>query len=80
METNTVVEVAKESQGTSPVLWIIILVVLLAIGIFVIPKLMKKFGGKLYKRSAKSITVDLDKLGPEIVKKEKTTNENTKED
>ena len=75
MDTGTVAEVTKNTQGVSPIWWIIGVIVLLAVGFFVIPSLMKKMGNKLYKRSSKKITIDIDKLGPEIVKKEKPAKE-----
>ena len=75
MDTGTAAVVAGNTQGASPVWWIIGVIILLAVGFFVIPPLMKKMGNKLYKRSSKKITIDVDKLGPEIVKKEKQTRE-----
>ena len=45
------------------------------LGIIVIPPLLKKYGVKLYKSSAKKEEIDFDNLGPEIVKKDKTEEE-----
>lgn len=49
--------------------WIIGSIVLTAIGFVVIPKLIKKYGDKLYKSSLKDGEIDFDEMGPEIVKK-----------
>ena len=45
--------------------WIVGSVVLLMAGVFLVPKLLKKYTGKLYKNSHKDI--DFDDFGPEIV-------------
>ena len=47
---------------------IVVFVAVLIVGIFVIPKLLKKYTGKLYKKSHGEI--DFENMGPEIVKKE----------
>ena len=39
-------------------------------GIFVIPPILKKYRDKIYKASVKNDKIDLDNLGPEIVRKE----------
>ncbi len=49
--------------------WEIGVVAVAVIGVLVIPPLMKKYGSKLYKSSAKKDEIDFDNLGPEIVKK-----------
>jgi len=41
------------------------------VGIIVIPKLIKKCGRKIYKKSLKSEEIDFENLGPKIVKKNK---------
>lgn len=50
-------------------LWVIGSVALTAIGFLVIPKLIKKYGDKIYKSSLKNEEIDFDEMGPEIVKK-----------
>lgn len=49
-------------------LWILGSIALMVIGVFVVPKLLKIYTGKLYKKSHKEI--DYDEMGPEIVKKQ----------
>jgi len=53
--------------------WIAGSVALLAVGVFVVPKLLKKATAQVYKNSQPE--VDFDELGPEIVKKEKIEEE-----
>lgn len=50
------------------VVWILGTVVALLVGVFVVPKLMKKYTGKLYRNSHGDI--DFNRMGPEVVKKD----------
>ena len=54
------------------IVMVVVFVAVLIVGIVVIPKLLKKYTGKLYKNTHGEM--DLENMGPEIVKKE-TTNE-----
>ncbi len=47
---------------------VVVFVVVLIAGIIVIPRLLKKYTGKLYKNTHGEI--DLENMGPEIIKKE----------
>lgn len=47
--------------------WLTGSIVTLLVGVFVIPKLMQKGTGKIYKSS--HYDIDFDNLGPEIIKK-----------
>jgi hypothetical protein len=49
-------------------IWIAGSVALLAVGVFVVPKILKKATAKVYKNSQPEL--DFDNMGPEIVKKE----------
>ena len=55
--------------------WVLGVIAITVVGIIVIPPLLKKYGVKLYKSSAKKEEIDFDNLGPEIVKKDKTEEE-----
>lgn len=55
--------------------WVLGAIAITVVGIIVIPPLLKKYGVKLYKSSAKKEEIDFDNLGPEIVKKDKTEEE-----
>ena len=55
--------------------WVVGAIAITVVGIIVIPPLLKKYGVKLYKSSAKKEEIDFDNLGPEIVKKDKTEEE-----
>lgn len=56
-------------------LWILGSIVMVLVGVFVVPKLLKCYTGKLYKNSHKEI--DYEEFGPKIVKKNtKRGNEN----
>lgn len=68
MDPNATVEAVQKAQGTSPIWWIVGGVALLAIGFFAVPPLLKKYSNKLYKSSAKKDHVDIESLGPEIVR------------
>ena len=48
--------------------WIAGSIALLAVGVYVVPKLLKKATAQVYKNSQPEI--DFDEMGPEIVKKE----------
>lgn len=48
-------------------IWIAVSVALLAVGVFVVPKILKKATAKVYKNSQPEL--DFDNMGPEIVKK-----------
>lgn len=50
-------------------LWIVGSIILTAISFVVIPKLIKKYGDKVYKSSLQNEEIDFDEMGPEIVKK-----------
>ena len=50
--------------------WIAGSIALLAVGVYVVPKLLKKATAQVYKNSQPEI--DFDEMGPEIVKKENT--------
>ncbi len=73
MDVNTTVETVQQTQNGSPVWWILGAVALVAVGYFAIPPLLKKYSNKLYKSSAKKDSIDFDKLGPEIVKRNTET-------
>lgn len=45
-------------------------VILTIAGFFIVPPLLRKCSNKLYKRSVKKDEIDIDSLGPEIVKKD----------
>ena len=62
------------SSGKS-LCWVLGAIAITVVGIIVIPPLLKKYGVKLYKSSAKKEEIDFDNLGPEIVKKDKTEEE-----
>lgn len=51
------------------VVWIIGSAVLAVVGFIVVPKLVKKYGNRVYKESLKKEEIDFDNMGPEIVKK-----------
>lgn len=56
-------------------IWISGSIIVFLAAVIVVPKLMKKYTGKLYKNSHK--TIDFEDFGPEIVKKEtEEVNEN----
>lgn len=55
-------------KGREKAVWIAGSIAMLLGGIFVIPKLLKKYTVKIYKSSHDEI--DFDNLGPEIVKKD----------
>lgn len=57
-------------NSNKTILWMVGFMALVAVGIFVIPPLMKKYSNKLYKKSLKKDEIDFDNLGPEIVKTE----------
>lgn len=48
--------------------------VMLVIGIFIVPKCLKKGTGEIYKKGHRKI--DFENLGPEIVKKDTKEQEN----
>ena len=50
-------------------LWIVGSIILTAISFVVIPKLIKKYGDKVYKSSLQNEEIDVDEMGPEMVKK-----------
>lgn len=55
--------------------WMLGSVVVFLVAVIVVPRLIKKYTGKLYKNSHKGI--DFENLGPEILKKEtEEVNEN----
>ena len=56
--------------------WFIGIIVVVLIGVFVIPPIVKRLSNLLYKSSLDKDEIDFDNLGPEIVKK----NEGKKED
>lgn len=58
-----------DNQTNCKICWIICGVVVVAIGFAVIPRLMRKYSNKLYKKSASKEEIDFDNLGPEIVEK-----------
>ena len=51
------------------ILWIIVVIAMLLVGILIIPRLTRKATGKLYKKKSTHIKMDLNHLGPELVKK-----------
>lgn len=57
-------------DSSKAIWWILGAATLTVVGFIVIPPLMKKYGNKLYKKSAKSEKIDFDALAPEIVKKD----------
>ncbi len=57
------------------VCWVIGIIAATAIGLVVIPPLIKKYGNKLYKSSLKNDEIDIENMGPEIVRKEKAKEE-----
>lgn len=60
------------STTEKTVYWILGVAAITAIGFLVIPPLMKKYSNKLYKSSLKKDEIDIDSMGPEIVKKDET--------
>lgn len=62
-------EESKKKKATK-VLYFVGGAVLTAVGFIVIPPLIKKYSNKVYKASVANEDIDIDSMGPEIVKKE----------
>ena len=66
----------KEKDGKKRrTLWIVGSIALTAVGFIVIPPLLNKVGSKVYQNSIHAEEIDIDTMGPEIVKKEETEEE-----
>ncbi len=61
-------------QNTKKIWCIMSGAVMLVIGIFIVPKCLKKGTGEIYKKGHRKI--DFENLGPEIVKKDTKEQEN----
>ncbi|MCI1936005.1 MAG: hypothetical protein LKJ44_02310 [Bifidobacteriaceae bacterium] len=61
--------VEKSKKGHSKIMIFVISLVFVLIGATVIPLFIKKCSEKLYKAADDGVTVDLDNLGPKIVRK-----------
>ena len=73
MDTTSVVNTATATSSTAPnttALLVAGAVVLTVAGIVIIPPLLRKYSNKVYKASIKKDNIDIDSLGPEIVRKE----------
>lgn len=68
IETNKRENSTMKSKKT--IYWAAGFAVMTAVGFVVIPPLMKKYSGKLYKVSAEVRENEIEDLSPEIVKKE----------
>lgn len=51
------------------VLWVVGSIALTAAGFIIIPPIIDKVGTKIYKLSVQNEEIDIENLGPEIVKK-----------
>lgn len=66
----------KEKDGKKRrVLWFVGSIALTAVGFIVIPPLLNKVGSKAYQNSIHTEEIDINTMGPEIVKKEETEEE-----
>lgn len=64
-----------KKKKSSKILYFVGGAALTAAGFIVIPPLIKKYSNKAYKASVVSEDVDIDSMGPEIVRKETETEE-----
>jgi len=64
----------KEKEKTKKICWIVGSIALTAVGFSVIPKLIDKYGNKMYKKTITDTEITINDMAPEIVKKE-TKNE-----
>lgn len=64
----------KEKEKMKKICWIVGSIALTAVGFSVVPKLIDKYGNKMYKKTITDTEKTINDMAPEIVKKE-TQNE-----
>ncbi len=64
----------KEKEKMKKICWIVGSIALTAVGFSVVPKLIDKYGNKMYKKTITDTEKIINDMAPEIVKKE-TQNE-----
>ena len=57
------------------ILYVLCGIVLTAVGIMIIPLIMRKLTNQIYKKSCRLKKIDFDKLGPDIINKSKDEEE-----
>lgn len=75
METTSVVNTTSKASLNTTVLVVAGVIVLIIAGFVVIPPLLRKYSNKLYKASIKKDEVNINSLGPEIVRKQNNKTE-----
>ena len=76
METTSVVNTASNAAPNTIALGVAGVVVLTVAGFIIVPPLLRKYSNKVYKTTIQKDAVDIDSLGPEIVRKEDTKRRN----
>ncbi len=64
-----------EEKEKSRAMWVVGSVALTAIGFVIIPPLLNKVSSKAYRKAIHSEEIDVDSMGPEIVKKKESEEE-----
>lgn len=64
----------KKKEKAKKICWIVGSIALTAVGFSVVPRLIDKYGNKMYKKSITDTEININDMAPEIVKKE-TKNE-----
>lgn len=69
MEATNAVNTANNTAPNITSFWVAGVIVLTVAGFVIVPPLLRKCSNKLYKATIKKDEVDIDSLGPEIVRK-----------